>query len=82
MKSLRVSATVTFILGCFSALCLIFQFLALTDIFHQEPNLVLEWKVVQFCYLTQLLFIISTFITLGFMVKTKYLFSDKLLQRN
>jgi len=82
MKSLRVSATVTFMLGCFSVFALILQFLALTDIFHKEQNVTLEWKVVQFCYLILILFTISTFITLGLMIKTKYLFSDKLLKAN
>jgi uncharacterized membrane protein len=68
MKKLRISATVTMILGFLSLIALILMYLALSDI-AKEPDTVLEWKVVQFCWITILLFIISTFFTVGYVIK-------------
>jgi hypothetical protein len=69
MKKLRYSATVTAIMGFFSVLALIFLFLALSDIADLENDLTLEWYVAGICMITIALFIISTFITLGLMLK-------------
>jgi uncharacterized membrane protein len=68
MRKLRISATVTMILGFLSLIALILMYLALSDI-AKEPDTVLEWKVVQFCWITILLFIISTFFTVGYVIK-------------
>ena len=46
------------------------MFLALSDISDKEPDTLLEWKIVQFSWITILLFIISTFITIGYIMKT------------
>jgi|GEM_PF-1102151 len=77
MKSLKISLTATFILACISVIGLGFQFLALTDIFHQEPDVSLEWNVVKLSYIIQILFTASAFITLALIVKTKSLFFEK-----
>jgi hypothetical protein len=69
MKPLRLSITVTALLGFFSILALIFQFLALADIAHQEADLSLEWKINGICMMIYGLFIISTFISIGLMLK-------------
>lgn len=70
MKKLRISATVTVILGSASLIALVLMFLALSDISDKEPDTLLEWKIVQFSWITILLFIISTFITIGYIIKT------------
>ena len=70
MKKLRLSATVTVILGSASLIALVLMFLALSDISDKEPDTLLEWKIVQFSWITILLFIISTFITIGYIMKT------------
>jgi uncharacterized membrane protein len=68
MKNVRISATVTAILGFLSLIALVLMYLALSDI-SKEPDTVLEWKVVQFCWITILLFVISTFFTVGYIFK-------------
>jgi hypothetical protein len=69
MKKLRFSATITAILGFFSVFALIVLFLALTDIANHEPNLTLEWYLSGICIFVLGIFIISTFVTLGFLLK-------------
>jgi cell division protein FtsW (lipid II flippase) len=69
MKRLRNSATVNVIFGFLSLLALLFLYLALVDIAHGEPDLVLEWRVVGVCLLILFSFTISTFVTLGFLLK-------------
>jgi len=73
MKSLRISATVTTILGSVSVLALICLFLALSDIAHQEPDLSLEWRISGICMIILIAFTISTFITLGLLIKSGFL---------
>ena len=68
MKKLRISATITAILGFLSLIALVLMYLALSDI-AKEPDTVLEWKIVQFSWITILLFVISTFVTVGYIVK-------------
>jgi hypothetical protein len=69
MRNLKYSVTVTAILGFLSVLALIFQYLALCDIAHMEEDLTLEWHVTGFCMIVLGTFIISTFVTLGFILK-------------
>jgi hypothetical protein len=69
MKKLRFSATITAILGFLSVIALIVLFLALTDIANHEPNLTLEWYLSGICIFVLGIFIISTFVTLGFLLK-------------
>ncbi len=77
MKSLRMSATITVILGFLSVIALIMLFLALSDIADQEPDLTLEWYVSGICIFILSAFTISTFFTLGFLFKSKILYSDR-----
>jgi hypothetical protein len=69
MKNLRFSATITAVLGFLSIFALIVLFLALTDIANHEPNLTLEWYLSGICIFVLGIFIISTFVTLGFLLK-------------
>lgn len=69
MKKFKFSATVTAILGFLSVLALIFLFLALSDIADMEENLTLEWYVAGVCMIILVTFTISTFVTLGFVLK-------------
>jgi uncharacterized membrane protein len=77
MKKLRISATVSVILGSASLIALVFMFLALSDISNKEPDTLLEWKVVQFSWITLLLFVFSTFVTIGYIMKTPGIWERK-----
>jgi len=68
MKKLRISLTFTVILGFLSFIALILLYLAFSDI-AKEPDTLLEWRIVQFCWITLLLFVISTFFTIGYVLK-------------
>jgi hypothetical protein len=67
MKSIRLFATITAILGFFSVFALIFLFLALSDIANNEPDLTLEWHVTGICIIVLCTFTISTLVTLGYL---------------
>jgi hypothetical protein len=69
MRNFRLSATTTGILGFLSILALIFQYLALCDIAQMEENLTLEWYITGLCMIVFGTFVISTFVTLGFILK-------------
>ena len=69
MRKLRFSATVTAILGFLSVLALIFLYLALSDIANKEGDLTLEWYIAGACLVIICNFTVSTFITLGFLMK-------------
>jgi O-antigen/teichoic acid export membrane protein len=66
---LKSSVTITSILGFLSVLAVIFLFLALSDIADKEENLTLEWYIAGFCILIISTFIISTFVTLAYVMK-------------
>lgn len=76
MRNFRKAATITAILGFLSVLALIFQYLALTDIRHNEEDLTLEWYVTGFCMIVIGTFIVSTFVTLGFILRNYKLFQN------
>jgi hypothetical protein len=71
MKNLRISASITGFLGILSVIALIFLFLALSDIAHQEPDLTLEWFISGVSIIILCAFTISTFVTLGFLFKSQ-----------
>lgn len=73
MKYLKISLSITGFLGFLSVFALVFLFLALSDIADQEPDLTLEWYVAGISLMTFCAFTISTFITLGFMLRLKVL---------
>ena len=72
-KMLRLSATITLIFGFFSVLALILLCLALSDIAHGEENLKLEWYSAGISIIILSAFTVSTFITLGFLMKVQKL---------
>jgi hypothetical protein len=69
LKNLKISATITMVLGGFVSLAMIFLFLALSDIAHNEADLSLEWKVTGISMIVIGVFIISTFTSIGFLLK-------------
>lgn len=66
---LKISATITMILGFLSVLALILIYLALSDIAHGGEDLKLEWYAVGVSLLIISTFTVSTFFTLGFLMK-------------
>jgi hypothetical protein len=70
MKRLRITATVTAVLGFISFPVLILLYLALADIAHQEPDTVPEWRIAGICLIILSFFLISTFVTIGFIIKS------------
>lgn len=76
MRKLRISAEITAILGFLSVLALIFLFLALSDIANNEPDQKLEWYVAGICMIIIGIFTISTFVTLGFILKSLKISED------
>lgn len=74
MRRLRLSATVTAVLGFFATLSLIFLFLALADIADSTANTA-EWYAAGVCLIVLTAFTMSVFITLGYLLKT----SDRLI---
>jgi len=69
MKKLIFSATVTAVFGFLSVLALISLYLSLSDIANHEPDLTLEWYITGICIIILSAFTISTFVTLGFLLK-------------
>ncbi len=67
VKKLRISATITVILGIVSAIAVLFTYLALCDIANYEPNQTLEWYMVGVGLLIWIAFIISTLVTMKFL---------------
>ena len=56
MKRIRILAIITIIIGVFSALAFVLNWLALTDIWHGEQNVKLEWQIVSYAQLPMFLF--------------------------
>ena len=48
MKRIRILAIVTAIIGVFSVFAFFLEAMALTDIFHGEQDVQLEWQIVSF----------------------------------
>jgi hypothetical protein len=67
LKRLRVSATITVILGIVSAIAVLFTYLALCDIANHEPNQTLEWYMVGVGLLIWVAFIVSTLVSMKFL---------------
>ena len=69
MKKLIFSATFTATFGILSAIALVLLYLSLSDIANHKPDLTLEWYIVGVCIVILGVFLVSTFITLGFLLK-------------
>lgn len=74
MKKLRLSATVTAVLGFFAVLSIIFLFLALSDLADGGAKAA-EWYISGICLIVLSAFTISVFITLSYLLRT----SDRLI---
>ena len=68
-RALRISAEITTFLGIGAVLALIFLYLSLSDIGHNEPDTTLEWKIAGICMAELAAFIISTFVTIGLLLR-------------
>ena len=65
MKSLKLQIRIVIALGVLSLLAGLAAHLALTDIYHGEADVTLEWRVVRICALVLLAFIGSSLFTLA-----------------
>lgn len=66
-KRLKLSASITLILGILSAIAVLFTFLALCDIANHEPDQTLEWYMVGVGLMIWVAFIVSTLVTIRFL---------------
>ena len=73
MKKLRISATITVILGVLSVIAMMSMFLALCDIADPTEPVKTEWRVVGIGMIILGAFIMSTFITVGYLLKSRKL---------
>jgi len=64
MSNLKTQIRVTIVLGTLSLLAVLITHLALTDIYHGEADVTLEWSVVRICALVLLVFIGMALFTL------------------
>jgi hypothetical protein len=64
LKAVRIYVRMTIALGLLSLLAVVFSHFALTDIYHGEADLSLEWSMLRMSALVILVFIGSTLATL------------------
>jgi type IV secretory pathway VirB2 component (pilin) len=69
MKTLREWIKLSFALGLLSLIAVIACHLALTDIWHGEGDLSLEWRILQVSFAVIILFQASTLLTLGMLIR-------------
>lgn len=70
MSAYKRQIRMTMTLGALSILVGIFAHLALTDIYHGEADLTLEWNVLRACELIFVMFIALALATLNKAMKT------------
>ena len=70
MEKLKNQIRTTMVLGVLALLAGILGHLALTDIYHGEANVSLEWNILRICALIFLAFIGSSLFTLRKTLKT------------
>ena len=64
MSNLKTQIRVTIAMGALSLLAGLITHLALTDIYHGEADVTLEWRIVRICALVILGFVVMALITL------------------
>ena len=64
MKNLKMQIRVVIVLGILSLLAGLFAHLALTDIYHGEADVSLEWSIVRICAVVFAAFIGASLFTL------------------
>jgi len=69
MNNLKAQIQATMILGVLALLAGIVGHLALTDIYHNEVNVTLEWNILRICSVILLAFIGASLITLRKAIK-------------
>lgn len=65
---LRANILAALVLGALSLAAIVLNHLALTDIYHGEPNAAMEWQIVRYGHLIFLLFAIVAMIALARML--------------
>ncbi len=65
MRTMQNQVVFAMCLGILALLAGAFAHLALTDIYHGETDVTLEWRIVQVCALVILLSVITTLVVLG-----------------
>ncbi|MFH1941193.1 MAG: hypothetical protein ABIL68_03735 [bacterium] len=71
MTKIKKYAMITVTLACFSFIALLFSHLALTDIYHGETNVNMEWTILRVAAIVFLAFIVSTIFTLRQVLKIR-----------
>ncbi len=69
MIGLTTAARISFGLGVLSLLAVLASHLALTDIYHRESDVSLEWRVIQICFILIVASQVSALITLRRAIK-------------
>lgn len=69
MLDLKTSARISLALGVLSLLAVPLIHLALTDIYHGEADLSLEWRAVRACAVVIFMFQVSALVTLATVVR-------------
>ena len=69
MRSLKTQVRATIVLGIVTLMCGLLSHLALTDIYHAENDVSLEWNVVLVSAVVFFAFIVMTLHTLGRVLK-------------
>ncbi|MBE3109671.1 MAG: hypothetical protein IMZ57_03720 [Acidobacteria bacterium] len=69
MKQLRIWATVSLTLAILGLAALFLSFAALTDIYHGEKDVSLEWTFLQLAFFVILFLIVATFVCTGLVLK-------------
>jgi hypothetical protein len=69
MKRLRIWASITLTLAILAFILLVFMILALMDIAHGEPNVVLEWGIVRFGLLVLFVLVVASAVCTGLVLK-------------
>jgi len=70
MFSLKTQVSIILFLGALSLLAGLFAHLALTDIYHAETDISLEWQVLRLCAVIIATFIISAMILIRKMYRS------------
>ncbi len=65
MRNLKTQIRLTMALGAFALLASLMTHLALTDIYHGETDVSLEWSIVRLSAMVMLVFIGMALYTLG-----------------
>lgn len=70
MNNLRTQIQATMVLGVLALLAGIVGHLALTDIYHNEVDVTLEWNILRICALILFVFIGTALLTLRKTIKS------------